>query len=163
DSGGGAGIQADLKTFSAFRVFGMSVVTAVTPPNCVGVAGVVNPPPAIMATRDSLVLPDLRDGAAQDRVLSAATILQIAVARPRPAPGPPARPVGARSGEGGEVGGPRPGPGGAPGGDEGDPAGGGSRPPKAPGGGGGRGHGGGRGAGDPRGGPPHRRDGTARG
>jgi hydroxymethylpyrimidine/phosphomethylpyrimidine kinase len=32
DSGGGAGIQADLKTFSAFRVFGMSVLTAVTAP-----------------------------------------------------------------------------------------------------------------------------------
>ena len=37
DSGGGAGIQADLKTFSAFRVFGMSVLTAVTAQNSVGV------------------------------------------------------------------------------------------------------------------------------
>ena len=40
DSGGGAGIQADLKTFSAFRVYGMSVLTAVTAQNTVGVQGV---------------------------------------------------------------------------------------------------------------------------
>ncbi|MGH7340005.1 MAG: bifunctional hydroxymethylpyrimidine kinase/phosphomethylpyrimidine kinase, partial [Candidatus Rokuibacteriota bacterium] len=40
DSGGGAGIQADLKTFSAFRVFGMSVLTAVTAQNSLGVQGV---------------------------------------------------------------------------------------------------------------------------
>ena len=39
DSGGGAGIQADLKTFSAFRVFGMSVLTAVTAQNSLGVQG----------------------------------------------------------------------------------------------------------------------------
>src|SRR5438034_3618166 len=45
DSGGGAGIQADLKTFSAFRVFGMSVLTAVTAQNSVGVQGVFNLPP----------------------------------------------------------------------------------------------------------------------
>ena len=42
DSGGGAGIQADLKTFSAFRVFGMSVITAVTAQNSLGVQGVEN-------------------------------------------------------------------------------------------------------------------------
>ena len=46
DSGGGAGIQADLKTFSAFRVFGMSVITALTAQNSVGVHGVVNVQPA---------------------------------------------------------------------------------------------------------------------
>ncbi len=49
DSGGGAGIQADLKTFSAFRVFGMSVITAVTARNSVGAQGVENLPPAFVA------------------------------------------------------------------------------------------------------------------
>ena len=44
DSGGGAGIQADLKTFSAFRVFGMSVITAVTAQNSLGLPGVENLP-----------------------------------------------------------------------------------------------------------------------
>ena len=40
DSGGGAGIQADLKTFSAYRVFGMSAITAATAQNSVGVQAV---------------------------------------------------------------------------------------------------------------------------
>jgi len=40
DSGGGAGIQADIKTFAAFGVYGMSVVTAVTAQNTIGVNGV---------------------------------------------------------------------------------------------------------------------------
>ena len=48
DSGGGAGIQADLKTFSAFRVFGTSVLTAITAQNSVGVHGVHELPPAFV-------------------------------------------------------------------------------------------------------------------
>jgi hydroxymethylpyrimidine/phosphomethylpyrimidine kinase len=58
DSGGGAGIQADLKTFSAFRVFGMSVLTAVTAQNSVGVTGVHNLPPEFVACQLDAVLDD---------------------------------------------------------------------------------------------------------
>ncbi len=45
DSGGGAGIQADLKTFAARGVVGMSVLTALTAQNTVGVQGVFEIPP----------------------------------------------------------------------------------------------------------------------
>src|SRR2546428_11207168 len=47
DSGGGAGIQADLKTFSAFRVYGMSVLAAITPPDSRRVPGGFHPPPRL--------------------------------------------------------------------------------------------------------------------
>ena len=58
DSGGGAGIQADLKTFSAFRVFGMSVITAVTAQNSLGVQGVFNLPPEFVSRQLESVLSD---------------------------------------------------------------------------------------------------------
>jgi len=58
DSGGGAGIQADLKTFSAFRVFGMAVLTAVTAQNSLGVQGVFNLPPSFVAQQLDSVLGD---------------------------------------------------------------------------------------------------------
>lgn len=45
DSGGGAGIQADLKTFAALKVFGTSAITAVTVQNSVGVSGIHSVPP----------------------------------------------------------------------------------------------------------------------
>ena len=63
DSGGGAGIQADLKTFSALGVYGASVVTALTAQNTRGVQGVqAVPPPFVRAQMDS-VLSDLAVGA----------------------------------------------------------------------------------------------------
>ncbi len=58
DSGGGAGIQADLKTFTAFRVFGLSVLTAVTAQNSLGVQGVFNLPPEFVARQIDSVLSD---------------------------------------------------------------------------------------------------------
>ncbi|MCA9810816.1 MAG: bifunctional hydroxymethylpyrimidine kinase/phosphomethylpyrimidine kinase, partial [Candidatus Dadabacteria bacterium] len=45
DSGGGAGIQADLKTFTALGVYGMSVITSVTAQNTVSVLGINDLPP----------------------------------------------------------------------------------------------------------------------
>jgi hydroxymethylpyrimidine/phosphomethylpyrimidine kinase len=76
DSGGGAGIQADLKTFSAFRVFGMSVITAVTAQNSVGVQGVENLPPPFVARQLRSVLEDLGADAAKCGMLSTAAIIE---------------------------------------------------------------------------------------
>jgi len=58
DSGGGAGIQADLKTFAALRVFGMSVITAVTAQNSMGVRSVHNIPEQIIKDQLDSVLSD---------------------------------------------------------------------------------------------------------
>jgi len=76
DSGGGAGIQADLKTFSAFRVFGMSVITAVTAQNSLGVQGVENLPPAFVARQLRSVLEDFGADAAKCGMLSTAPIIE---------------------------------------------------------------------------------------
>ena len=76
DSGGGAGIQADLKTFSAFRVFGMSVITAVTAQNSLGVQGVENLPPAFVAQHLRSVLEDFGADAAKCGMLSTAPIIE---------------------------------------------------------------------------------------
>src|SRR5262252_4456605 len=76
DSGGGAGIQADLKTFSAFQVFGMSVITAVTAQNSVGVQGVENLPPEFVALQLQSVLSDFGTDAAKCGMLSTAGIIE---------------------------------------------------------------------------------------
>ena len=75
DSGGGAGIQADLKTFSAFRVFGMSVITAVTAQNSLGVQGVFNLPPEFVARQIDSVLSDFGADAVKIGMLSTAPII----------------------------------------------------------------------------------------
>jgi len=51
DSGGGAGIQADLKTFSALGVYGASVITALTAQNALGVTGIHDVPPGFVAAQ----------------------------------------------------------------------------------------------------------------
>ena len=83
DSGGGAGIQADLKTFSAFRVFGMSVLTAITAQNSVGVQGVENLPPEFVAKQLESVLSDFGTDAAKCGMLSTAGIIQAVAAKLR--------------------------------------------------------------------------------
>jgi len=83
DSGGGAGIQADLKTFSAFRTFGMSVLTAVTAQNSVGVTGVHNLPPDFVALQIDAVLSDIGADAIKIGMLSTAPIIEAVAARLR--------------------------------------------------------------------------------
>ncbi len=60
DSGGGAGIQADLKTFSAFGVYGASVVTALTAQNTKGVTAIHDAPAAFITAQIDAVFSDLR-------------------------------------------------------------------------------------------------------
>lgn len=76
DSGGGAGIQADLKTFSAFRVYGASVLTAVTAQNSVGVQGVVNLPPEFVRRQLDAVLGDIGADAVKTGMLSTGPIIE---------------------------------------------------------------------------------------
>jgi hydroxymethylpyrimidine/phosphomethylpyrimidine kinase len=59
DSGGGAGIQADLKTFAALGAYGASVITAVTAQNTLGVTAVHEVPAAVVAAQLDAVLADL--------------------------------------------------------------------------------------------------------
>jgi hydroxymethylpyrimidine/phosphomethylpyrimidine kinase len=89
DSGGGAGIQADLKTFSAFQVFGTSVLTALTAQNSVGVHGVFNVPPEFVAAQIDAVLSDIGADAIKVGMLSTAPIVRAVAERvaaygPRP-------------------------------------------------------------------------------
>lgn len=81
DSGGGAGIQADLKTFSAFQVFGMSVLTAVTAQNSVGVTGVHDLPPEFVALQLDAVLGDFGADAVKVGMLSTAPIVRAVADR----------------------------------------------------------------------------------
>lgn len=65
DSGGGAGIQADLKTFAACRVFGTSVITLVTAQNTVGVRSIEMMPDALVRAQYDAVMDDLKPRAAK--------------------------------------------------------------------------------------------------
>jgi hydroxymethylpyrimidine/phosphomethylpyrimidine kinase len=83
DSGGGAGIQADLKTFSAFAVYGASVLTAVTAQNSMGVHGVANLAPEFVARQLDAVLGDIGADAVKTGMLSTAPIIGAVAERLR--------------------------------------------------------------------------------
>ena len=70
DSSGGAGIQADLKTFSALGVYGASVITALTAQNTRGVSGIHDVPPAFITAQIDAVFSDLKVGAVKIGMLS---------------------------------------------------------------------------------------------
>jgi hydroxymethylpyrimidine/phosphomethylpyrimidine kinase len=75
DSGGGAGVQADLKTFLACRVHGMSAITAVTVQNSLGVSGFYELPPHAVAEQIESVAGDIGVGAAKTGMLASAPIM----------------------------------------------------------------------------------------
>jgi hydroxymethylpyrimidine/phosphomethylpyrimidine kinase len=75
DSGGGAGIQADLKTFSALGVYGMSAITALTAQNTVGVQGVVEIDPHFVVEQIRAVVEDIGVDAVKTGMLSSAAII----------------------------------------------------------------------------------------
>ena len=79
DSGAGAGIQADLKTFAALGVYGTSVITAVTAQNTVGVTGVHEIPVDIVAGQIEAVLTDIGADAVKTGMLSSSDIIQTVV------------------------------------------------------------------------------------
>jgi hydroxymethylpyrimidine/phosphomethylpyrimidine kinase len=75
DSGGGAGLQADLRTFSACGVHGCVAVTAVTVQNTLGVTGIVEIPPDTVAAQIETVVSDIGVQAAKTGMLASAAII----------------------------------------------------------------------------------------
>lgn len=87
DSGGGAGIQADLKTFSSLGVYGASVITAITAQNTQGVRGIQPVDPAIVRGQLEAVFEDLTVDAVKTGMLhntAAVRILAETIDRYRP-------------------------------------------------------------------------------
>ena len=76
DSGGGAGIQADLKTFAALGVYGSSVVTAVTAQNTIEVAAIAEVPEEVVIAQIDTVVHDIGADAAKTGMLSSTPIIQ---------------------------------------------------------------------------------------
>lgn len=77
DSSGGAGIQADLKTFAAFNVYGASVITSITAQNTTGVFAVFDIPPEIVGRQFEVVAEDLNIGAVKIGMLSNSEIMIV--------------------------------------------------------------------------------------
>ena len=80
DSGGGAGIQADLKTFSALGVYGASVITALTAQNTLGVQGIHDVPADFVARQIDSVLSDLEVRAVKIGMLSQPAVIEAVAA-----------------------------------------------------------------------------------
>lgn len=81
DSSAGAGIQADLKTFAAFEVYGASAITAVTAQNTLGVTAVEELPAGMVAAQIDAVADDLGIAAVKTGMLSSASIIETVAER----------------------------------------------------------------------------------
>src|SRR5437667_11489777 len=83
DSGGGAGIQADLKTFAALGVYGLSALTAITAQNTSGVRAALDLPPELIEAQIDAVLEDIGADAAKTGMLSSPAIIKAVAGRVR--------------------------------------------------------------------------------
>ena len=81
DSGGGAGIQADLKTFSALGCFGMSAITALTAQNTVTITGIQEVAPDFIAKQIDAVIEDIGVDAVKIGMLSSPDIIAVVADR----------------------------------------------------------------------------------
>ncbi|MEM8551276.1 MAG: bifunctional hydroxymethylpyrimidine kinase/phosphomethylpyrimidine kinase [Pseudomonadota bacterium] len=88
DSGGGAGIQADLKTFSALGVYGASVITALTAQNTRGVSGVTATAPDMVRAQLDAVLSDLDVRAVKIGMVADGAVIEAIAERLGAAPFP---------------------------------------------------------------------------
>ncbi|MBU1357636.1 MAG: bifunctional hydroxymethylpyrimidine kinase/phosphomethylpyrimidine kinase [Gammaproteobacteria bacterium] len=77
DSGGGAGIQADLKTFAALGCYGMSAITALTAQNTLGVSGIHGVPAAFLRDQISAVIEDIGVDAVKLGMLHAPEVVEV--------------------------------------------------------------------------------------
>jgi len=80
DSGGGAGIQADLKTFAALGVHGTSAITAITAQNTLTVTAIQELPVALIRAQIDAVMADLYPAAAKTGMLSSPEIIEAVAA-----------------------------------------------------------------------------------
>ena len=83
DSGAGAGIQADLKTFAALGVYGTSAITALTAQNTLGVAGVHVLPAEFVTLQIETVVSDIGCDAVKTGMLANAAIVEAVAPRSR--------------------------------------------------------------------------------
>ena len=77
DSGGGAGIQADLKTFTVRQVYGMSALTAVTAQNTLGVQGIHPIPLEMIEKQIDMVISDLGVDAVKTGMLGSSSVIKL--------------------------------------------------------------------------------------
>ena len=81
DSGGGAGIQADIKTMTAHGVFAMSAVTALTAQNTTGVTGIMEVTPEFLAEQLDAIFTDIFPDAVKTGMVSSAALIEVIAAK----------------------------------------------------------------------------------
>ena len=77
DCSGGAGIQADIKTMTAHKVYAMSVITALTAQNTIGVTGIMEVTPEFLAQQLDSIFTDIRPDAVKIGMVSSSALIQV--------------------------------------------------------------------------------------